>query len=118
MIRQAIFGKIFAAHCWIDNLDVFRTEHALPNCNEPLGQFGIVISRWRELVLEDLDNRCAFRRHSSCSRDTFRDLVNRGEHAIAHIAPRSAHVRPPLPEKQYMPVKIQLTVRPYKSSAH
>ena len=23
VVRQAVFGKIVAAHCWVDNLDVF-----------------------------------------------------------------------------------------------
>ena len=91
VVGQTVFGKIFAAHGWIDNLDVVGAEHIFPNPHESLGQIRIVIGRGRELIFQNVNNWRPVSRNSAGACDSFCNLIDRLKHSIAHFRFISSH---------------------------
>src|SRR3979411_645187 len=85
MVRQAVFGKILAAHGRIGCLNVVWAQSLFPDGDESFGQFRVVVSSGRVLIFQDRDNRSAVGWNSGRGCDSLCDPVDRDEDAIAHL---------------------------------
>src|SRR4030095_748573 len=68
-----------------DNLHVLVAQGLLPNGDEPLCQFWIVVSRRTRLVFRYADNRLSLWWDSTSGGDPFGDSLNSPQHMFPHF---------------------------------
>ena len=90
MIRQAEFGKIFAAHGGIDDLDIVVAKRLFQTAAMRFVSSGLLYIAGVNSSFS-LYDRLEVLRNSGRYRASFRDAFDRGEHAFAHFGFVGAH---------------------------